>query len=175
MKKILSVVLMCIIALTSLSGAASAEMVGENGILGVITNADGEIVRYVPMPITRQTYVDTGVTLNAGESFTSYQYEPKISFGAGMRFVGRNDGVQTTKDRTLQIVIYNSASIGGQRYTVASNNFSTNEEDYDTSDIHNGTVTIGSNNINKARPYYNARFTNISGSTGYFNIFVAMD
>lgn len=174
MKKILTVVLTCIIALTLLSGAASAEMVGENGILGVITNADGEIVRYVPMPITRQTYVDTGITLEPGESFTSYQYEPKASFGAGMRFVGQYDGKQTTRNRSLHIAIYESASIGGERHIVTEDYFSTNKEAYDSNDIINGTVSIDCG-ISKVRPYYNAKFTNVSAATAYFNIIVGMD
>lgn len=174
MKKILTVVLTCIIALTSLSGAASAEMVGENGILGVITNADGEIVRYVPMPVTRQTYVDTGVTLEPGESFISYQYEPQIAFGAGMRFVGQSDGKQTTRNRSLQISIYQSASIGGDRYLVAEGYFSTNKEAYDSNDIINGVVDICCG-VSQTRPYYNAKFTNVSAASGYFNIVVYMD
>lgn len=174
MKKIFSVILTCIVALTSLSVAASAEMVGENGILGVITNADGEIVRYVPMPAARTSYVDSGITLEPGESFISYQYEPKSSFGAGMRFVGRYDGKQTTRNCTLLIAIYQSESIGGERYLVTGNRFSTNKEDYNSDETENGYVSIGCG-ISKIRPYYNVKFTNVSSSTGYFNITVYMD
>ena len=174
MKKILTVVLTCIIALTSLSAAASAEMVGENGILGVITNADGEIVRYVPMPTARTTYVDSGITLEPGESFTSYQYEPISSFGAGMRFFGRYDSKQTTRNCTLLVEIYQSPSIGGERYLVTAKCFSTNMEDHNSNDIINGSVSIDCK-ISKIRPYYNAKFTNVSSSTAYFNITVGMD
>lgn len=175
MKKLFSLVLTFIIALTSMSNIAFAERVGENGILGVITNAEGDIVEYVFMPMSRQSYVDSGITLEAGESFTSYQYEPNYSFSAGISFVGRYDNIPTTKNRKIRIDIYNSDSIGGQRRLVKSKIFSTNPEDNDTSDSPGSSVTLDIESISTISPYYNAKITNISSSSAYVNILIGMD
>ncbi len=127
MKRFFSVMLAFVVALTSLSVVSSAEMIGENGILGVILDENGNIVEYVPMPKTRTPYVQAGITLDPGEKFNSFQYKPTIGFSAEIDFVGV-DGTLTTEDRYICITILKANSVGGQRGIDEQKTFSTTKE-----------------------------------------------
>ncbi len=50
MKKLLSLVLACIICLAAIPSAAFADMVSTDELFGVITDAEGNVVEYLKMP-----------------------------------------------------------------------------------------------------------------------------
>ncbi|MCM1335959.1 MAG: hypothetical protein NC084_09385 [Bacteroides sp.] len=175
MKKIILVVLICIMTFTSIPSTAYANEMGEDGIFGVVLNADGEVVRVIPMPVGRSIYVDTGVTIEAGGSFVSYQYEPTDEFSAGFRFWGRYDDTPTTPDRRVVVSICNASSIGGTKYSVVSKAYSTNYADNVGQVDFDSAIILGAPGISATCPYYNAEFKNLSSSSVYLNIVVSMN
>lgn len=175
MKKCILSLLICAMAIVSIPCTVYANEVGENGIFGIVTNSDGEVVRTIPMPVGRNIYVDTGTTLQPGETLTTYQYKPVGSFFAGFRFWGRYDDTPTTPDRRIKISVYNASSVGGTRYVVSSHSYSTNIEENSGNLGLDSAVAITLNNISAVRPYYNAEYTNLSSSSLYLNFFVGMD
>ena len=156
--------------------------VGEDDILVVIYDAEGNIVSSDIQP--RQIYVNgTQVTIPAKGSAVTYQYMPSKNFTAGFYFVHSSyDGYATTPNRSITVRIRNSDSIGGTRYIVKSETFSTTESDnynspYYVSGVQAGcsSVAIYTNSISSVRPYYDARYLNDSSSEATVSVFVSMD
>ncbi len=158
MKKIVSIlvaaIMMCTVSITAL---ANDDMEYQH-YLGVIRDADGNVVDLIPMPYI-YPYVDSVYTLPAGGTFTSYQYLPRTAFQLMFGFNDEDGNLVTTRNAEIKMSIYQSESVGGKRYLVKSGTFSTNKEDYGKYD---DWVDIGVTNISEARPYYNGVFTNVS-------------
>ena len=160
MKKIISIlvtaIMMCMISITAF--ATDNDDIEYQHYLGVIRDADGNVVELVPMPYI-YPYVDSVYTLPAGGTFTTYQYVPRTAFQLMFGFNDEDGNLVTTRDAKIKMAIYNSASVGGTRYLVKSKTFSTNKEDYGKYDEF---AEISTSNISEARPYYNGVFTNVS-------------
>lgn len=165
MRKFICIFISCVLFALTLCTTVSAQeanIVNYQNYLGVICNADGEIVETIPMP--RITYVDSVVELSAnlesGYTFTTYQYKPTGGFNIGFKCIDDNGNVVTTRNCRVKMAIYNSASVGGTRTLVESQTFSTNEEDNDL--YYDGWVEIYTDSISSSKPYYNGVFTNMS-------------
>lgn len=164
MKKLICSIVSFILFSLTLCTAASAQTpdtVDLQNYLGVIRNAEGEIVETIPMP--RHIYVDSVVDLSAnlkaGYTFTTYQYKPKGGFTIGFNCTDDYGDTVTTRNRKVKMEIYNSASVGGKKYLVESGTYSTNEEDNDPT--FGGWIEIDADH-NSSRPYFNGVFTNMS-------------
>ncbi len=176
MKKIIAVVLTCVLVITSIPCAAFAEDIGNNGIFGVITNAKGEVVEVIPMP--RAVYLDKTFTLSPGDTLTTYQYEPNSYFFAGFSFCNRNNE-WTTRNGTVLIELFGSSTIGGDGKTLLKKyTFSTNLEDNWNNpyfgDAEGYAVALDAIPTRTMR-YFNAVYTNKSSFTINLNVFVGMD
>ena len=121
------------LTLCTAASAQTPDTVDLQNYLGIIRNAEGEIVETIPMP--RHIYVDSVVDLSAnlkaGYTFTTYQYKPKGGFTIGFNCTDDYGDTVTTRNRKVEMEIYNSASVGGKKYLVESGTYSTNEEDND--------------------------------------------
>ncbi len=175
MKKVVSLVLTCVIMLTSFVVVAYADISEYEGAFGVITNAEGEVVEVIPMP--RQTYLDKVFTLTPGDTLTTYQYEPNSTFAAGFRLNNKNN-VLTTRNATVLIELFGSSTIGSDgKILLEKYTFSTNSENnlyneyYD--DYPYDWVRLGANPTSTMR-YFNARYTNKSSFTIDLNVVVVM-
>lgn len=151
------------------------EVITDDGPLGVITDADGNIVEVITL--ARMTYVDNIFTLPAGGSFRSYQYEPKYQLFMGAKFHDDNGNVIATRDGRLRLELFGSNEIGGQRTRIDYVDFSTNYEEnlihvdyYDTV----GVSVHSPYTLEYQYRYYNGVCTNLSSKTIKIRIIINM-
>lgn len=128
----------------------------------------------------RTTYVNKRFTLTPGDTLTTYQYEPSLTFYVGFRFVGK-DSVPTTPNSKILIELFGSNEIGGARTLLKSYTFSTNVADninnpYFDNEKNPETpiILMGSAPI-KSLPYLNGRYTNKSSHSVDLNVLITMD
>lgn len=156
--------------------------INENDVLVVIYDADGNVV--ATDKSSRMIYVNGSKhTIPAGGSLVTYQYQPTDGFFAGFYFVHSSySGDATTRNRNVTITVRNSASVGGTRYNVKSETYSTNEEDNTSNSgylagIQPGcrSVQLNATSISSSRPYYDAKYVNNSSSSVTISLLVGMD
>ena len=123
-------------------------------LYGAVFNADGTMV-----PQTRANVVEGYITLSAGQSWTSYQYQlSNATFGVGIRTPAEMSG------NTYE-VIQKASSVGGSRTTVKSKTVtpSTSQANaFIQYDVTNST-------------YLNAKYTNRGTTSSTFYIQVGWD
>lgn len=95
MKKLLSLVLACIVGVVSISSPVYADEVSTDyssqnvpeGYLGMILDEYGNITELIPMPNAKQSpYVDNIYTLKPKGAFVSHQYYVVHDFCIGFMF-----------------------------------------------------------------------------------------
>lgn len=187
MKKVISILFICVICITAIPTTAFAdEIIIDNTTLGTITDADGNVVETLTIPRTVPTngkYVDSIYTIPAGGSLTTYQYKPEkyIEFGFGY-YADDEKTVVTTRNGEILLELYRSSSIGGTRERVRGYTFSTNYEEIvpDPDDFYkyhswafvNEEIGMFSD---LTKPYYNGKYTNQSDFAISLRILIWMD
>lgn len=183
-KKILSLVLACILGVMSVSSPVYADEVSTEysfpdvpeGYLGMIVDEYGNITELIPMPTARiDPYVDSIYTIEPKHSFISYLYEPTNQFIVGFGYLtadsyGTNEIHATTENRMLELAICKADSIGGDRISVKSHIFSTNFKDryqYKDSYLDNLTGTYINLTLygDLSKDYYSGQVTNLSSQS----------
>lgn len=152
MKKILSLILACVLCFTTMSITAFAGTT-DKGLFGVITDAEGNVVEVLAMP--RTSYVNSVYTIPAKGSLTTYQYEVRDNFYFGYATTDTDGNKITESNRNLILTVEGSATIGASNRTTLSNlNVTTGVGD------KNGI--IGLTYTNGSYTYYNGKITNQS-------------
>lgn len=149
----------------------------DSGFLIVIRDCDGNVVETYAQ--SRFIYVNgTQYNIPAGGSLTTYQYEPSTEFSAGFYFTNTSySGDATTANRSIKITIENSSTIGGSRSDVVSRTFSTNLKDNpDYRNIYDGKmIALSVSSISGSRPYYDAKYENMSSQSATVSLFFSAD
>lgn len=188
MKKILAMILSCVLCLVAIPTVAFAdEPIVDNSPLGVITDAEGNIVETLVIPRSVPSngkYVDSICTIPAKGTLTSYQYEPKryIEFGFAY-YADDEQTVVTTRNGMINLQLFKSASIGGTRELDYQYRFSTNYEDVfiDSPEDINGYHGWAFVNQDleyypdPSKPYYNGKYVNESNFPITLRVLVWMD
>lgn len=115
MKKILSLILACVLCAAAMPVVSFAETQTTGELFGVIIDAEGNVVEFLPM--ARTTYVNQVYTIPPGCSYISYQYEPSKSFEFGFFNTDHNKKVITDSRCTFNLSIETSNSIGADGKT----------------------------------------------------------
>lgn len=167
MKKILSLVLACVLCAAAMPVVSFADIQATANIFGVITDAEGNIVEVLPMP--RTTYVDSVYTLSPGGKFTSYQYEPSENFFFGFFSTDKNGVKITANGSRLEETVEVSNVVGGDGRKVLSTKTCTvtaNQTRY----------FLNPDNVkNSGYKYYNGILENKSSYSVSVRIVVGMD
>ncbi len=144
-----------------------AYVLNEGEVLGVLYDKYGNVkAQSVVSP--RLAYVSGAkYTLDPGDYFLTYQYEPVGSFFAGFFYTyGSDPTPATTPGGRLKISIQNSKTIGGVRNNVYIKTFDTTQHDGDGTPVGGGMEeALYISPIDSNRPYYNARFENVCSKT----------
>lgn len=147
----------------------------------VICDGEGNVVE--THTVSRQIYVNgTQYTIPANGTLRTYQYYASDDFTAGFYFIHSDySGYATTRNRNVKITVYNSSSVGGTRYYVDSQTFSTNEEDNTNDSGYTSGIQPGCSSVAISvtpvsdKPYYNAVYKNESSNSLVISLLVARD
>lgn len=164
MKKILSFVLAAVLCLTTMSVAASADTVTDNGIFGAILDPDGNVVEYLTMP--RSVYRNDVYTLSANYSLVTYQYEPSEIIYIGVSSFDENGNQIATQSDRVKISIEGANSIGASNRAVIRTSTQTLGGADDPSYIN---ASVGNYR------YYNGKITNMRSSEVTLRIIIVVD
>lgn len=161
MKKIISLILACVLCVIAIPVVSFAETQTTNDLSGVIIDAEGNVVEVLPMP--RTTYVNSIYTIPPGGSFISYQYEPSDSFQFGFVNTDHNKNVITDSRCTFYMAAETSNSIGADGKTLwGSGSFNSN----------GASMYL---KVNSNRRYFNGVLKNTSSYSAKVRIFVILD
>ena len=123
-------------------------------LYGAVFNADGTIA-----PQTKATVVEGYITLEAGQSWTSYQYQlSNAIFGVGIRTPAEMSG------NTYEI-IQKASSVGGSKTTVKSKTVTPSTSQANAFIQYDATSST----------YLNAKYTNLGTSSSTFYIQIGWD
>ncbi|MGN0679883.1 MAG: hypothetical protein ACI4JS_09495 [Oscillospiraceae bacterium] len=165
--------------------ADSETKVVDDSPLGVITDANGNIVEVLTVPRavpSNGKYVDSICTIPAHGTLTSYQYKPKeyIEFAFAC-YADDETTLVTTRNGEITLQLLRSATIGGTRSLVYGHTFSTNYEDITTVSYVDGTphawafVNETDYHFDSSMPYYNGKYINESDFAITLRILIWMD
>ena len=153
MKKILSLILACVLCISAISITTFADAQANDNLFGVIIDADGNVVEVLTMP--RTTYLNKVYTIPAGGSLISYQYEPTKNFLFGFDTQDCDGNYITAPYCKFDVTIQISNTIGADNKTDwATRSVITGSKD----DIGKG-ISINFNAAN-SRIYCNGKLTN---------------
>lgn len=184
MKKVISaflILVLCIIAVPT--EALANSVIVDDTPLGVITDADGNVVEVIPTPRdipSNGKYVDSIYTIPKGGSLTTYQYQPKEYFEFGFAYYAADDKtVVTTRGGRMLLQLYKSSTIGGTRELDYEYEFSTSYEEQFPHDTYDTRAWAFLNTMylefDEAYPYYNGKYVNKSDKAISLRVFVIMD
>ncbi len=119
MKKILSFILACVLCVAAITVSAFADTVSADDLFGVIHDADGNVVEYLPMPKT-DVYVNNIHVIPAGGRIITYQYTTTQTFLFGFATTNENKTEYITEpSRDFEISLEGSNTLGsGNRVTL---------------------------------------------------------
>lgn len=110
MKKILSLILACVMCFSVMSVSVFAETAATDDLFGVILDADGNVVECLVMP--RDIYLDQIYTIPAGGKLITYQYEPTDCFTFGFKTYDKNGVTITEPNSWIQYTVEMTNTIG---------------------------------------------------------------
>lgn len=166
MKKILSLILACVMCFSVMSVSAFADTQTSDGLFGVILDADGNVVERLVMP--RDIYVDSVHTIPAGGSYISYQYEPRESFVFGFFTYDKNGTNITESNSKFEYSIWASNSIGDNKIEICFGGFQ-------NSTSNNGKGYLEASRNNYGFKYFNGEITNQTQHATTVRIVVALN
>lgn len=162
MKKIISLILACVLCIAAIPVTAFADVQTNDNLFGVIIDAEGNVVEVLPMP--RTTYVNSIYTIPAGGSIISYQYEPSESFQFGFVNTDHNKNVITDSRCTFKLSIETSDSIGPDGKVL-----------WHSTNVNANGASIFLKVDNNTRRYCNGVLKNTSSYSAKVRIFVIVD
>lgn len=126
MKKILSLILACVLCFTAIPVSAFADTVSTDDLFGVILDADGNVVEYLPMP-KGDTYVNKVFVIPAGGNIISLQYTTtqNFFFGYSTRDYDKKTTI-TNPNCSFDMCIELSNTLGGGNRVIYMDHISKN-------------------------------------------------
>lgn len=166
MKKILSFVLAAVLCVTTMSVAASADTVTDNGIFGAILDPDGNVVEYLAMP--RTVYLSEIYTLPAKHTLVTYQYEASQNFSLAVNCCDENNNYISDTGHKIKMSVEGANSIGAStREDIISREYTCSEPD--------PFRVINVNYSENSFQYYNGKVQNLESSPTTIRIVIAVN
>ena len=161
MKKILSLILACVMCFSVMSISAFADTQTSDSLFGVITDADGNVVEYLNMP--RDIYVNEIRTIPAGGKLTTFQYEPIDNVYFGFTNTDFDNNIITNPACEFKIQLQASKTVGSDgKVDVVSKNVGSEGSYVNT-------------NAMPLYKYYNAVITNLSSTAAEIRYYVLLN
>lgn len=173
MKKILSLLLALTLFVVAMPISAFADTTSTDGLFGVIVDADGNIVERIPM--SRATYVNSIITIPAGGSYISYQYEPNEYFKLALRTYDENGNTITEPGYDFEGLVEISSSIGSNRGDGGVGIIKINDNPDSPFNSRSNAYTIYVKGVQGNYKYYSAKVTNNSTKANKIRIMIVLE